>query len=195
VHQFTPAKKPFGHFYFFLYLVRYIITFFFLCSNINLLASEVDSTAIYGKYITKSKKKASHFNNQLKRTDKKYLRKYFRAENKLHRKLCRTNPALADKLFSYSADPLFYHQKDALNPKILKSKSAPKEYFPTFDSLKTSVNYIDSKNQASGETNTTDAAAEINELDNNLSYSDKLQHYFRQRKLKLAKSLSDYPQK
>jgi hypothetical protein len=164
--------------------------------NFSFAQSEKPSK-LYDKYIKSSSTSSDKFNSRIEKSNKKYLKKYFRQENKTYRKLCKTNPVLADHLFSVSNDPLFYRQQAATNPELLQNKNAPKEYFPHYDTIQSSLEYmIINKDKFQGvdtlELSKANVVAE--ELDTNLSYSDKLQQYFRHRKMTMKESLSNYPE-
>src|SRR5258706_13749734 len=60
------------------------------------------------KYSAKINKKVLSFDGQTTSRTKKSFKKFQRQEKRLHKKLCKVNPELADKLFSYPVDPLYY---------------------------------------------------------------------------------------
>ena len=147
------------------------------------------------KYLEKISGKTNDLNSRIDKTKTKYLKKYFKAENRLHKKLCKKDPALADKLFSYSKDPLYYNQQNTNEKAILKNQTASKEYFAQFDTLKSSVNFLKKDpNILSGNQELDQVSGEIDGLDKNLASSDKLQQYFRQRKLQFKDAVLKYPE-
>ena len=152
---------------------------------------------LFEKYFNSSSKRSDNLNKRIERTNRKYLKKYFKEENKLHKKLCKIDPALADNLFSINNDPLFYHQNDKNIIKYLENRSAPTEYFPQHDSLKTALSFLNAKNKKlSGidSLKSSDALLKSLNLDTNLLNSSRLQGYFRERKLNFNESLIKYPE-
>jgi hypothetical protein len=180
------------------FYIRLFCLLIICISRGNFSIGQTSSTSkIFNKYIKSSSKTSDAYNAHLKKTNKKYLKKYFRNENKLHTGLCKKDPALADHLFSISNDPLFYHQNDPNILTLINTRSAPKEYFPKLDSLKCSLSYLNqSKDTLKGvnREELSEAEDKTQRLDRNFTTSDKLQQYFRQRKLVLKESLSSHPE-
>jgi hypothetical protein len=163
----------------------------------NSICGQSPSSKIYNKYIKSASNSSTTFNSRIEKTNRKYLKKYFRNENKLNRKLCKKDPDLADHLFSLSNDPLFYHQHDPNAIEVLNIRSAPKEYFPKLDSLKCSLSYLhQNKDSLKGvdQKQLAESDDKTKELDRKFTSSDKMQQYFRQRKLALKESLSNHPE-
>ncbi len=124
-----------------------------------------------------------------KRQDKaiaKYLEKFIRQEEKLNKKLCRTNPQLADQLFSYHANPL-YHSRTL---PTIKGKNATRhnDYYSSelFDSLNTSIN-------SKVKLNETLSNAE-NQIYDSKCQTNYLQNYLRKRKVSLNNQLKGIPE-
>ena len=152
-------------------------------------------TKEYNSYIKNCGKRAKSLNSKIEKTNKKYIRKYLKADNRAYKKLCLINPNLADHLFSYSRDPLFYHQKDPYKF-IQNSKSrGSKEYYPEYDSLKLSLSYFNQKKQTGIDSSAIqESLIKANELDTNLQTSEKLQQYFRARKLSYKETCQNIPE-
>ncbi len=146
------------------------------------------------KYSAKINKKVLSFDGQTTSRTKKSFKKFQRQEKRLHKKLCKVNPELADKLFSYPVDPLYY-QKDAFNSSShTKLKSGPKEYDSYWDTLKSSSAFLNKAQANNGKLSSImETNKNILNCDNKLNQANKLQNYFRQRKTLLNKSLKDYP--
>ena len=152
------------------------------------------SSELTNKYFHKVNKKVLTLDKSTTKRTKKSFKKFQRQQKRLHKKLCKVNPDLADKLFSYQADPLYY-QDDPFNlPPRTKLKSGPKEYNAEWDTLKCSSAFYSAQSDSS---NPSSSVAETNRnvqnCDSKLEQSNKIQHYMRQRKTLLKKSLKDYP--
>ena len=167
-----------------------ITTFCFFSSIVN--CQDLSNVKQYSKYITHCNSRTKTANKKIGEANKKYLKKYFKTENKLNKKLCKSNPNLADYLFSYSNNPIYFHQKDTAISYFLNQRSTAKEYSASFDTLKSSVEFIkankdryliDSLGLIETMTNTL-------KLDQDLLHSDKLQNVFREKKL-IMKELSE----
>ncbi len=177
------------------YFFQFSLSFLWLvASAVVCFAGEPDKEKVIDKYATETSNKSEVFNKRAEAANKRYLKKYFKQENKLFKKLCKKNPVLADHLFSVNSDPLFYHQNDPKALDVLKNKSTAKEYFPYKDTLQTSLSFLN-KNKPDGvnEKQLEKANGEATKLDKNLTSSDKLQQYFRHRKTTMKETLTKYP--
>lgn len=138
-------------------------------------------------------KATRHFKNnsdKLKiRQDKaiaRHLDKFIKHEEKLQKKLCNTNPQLADRLFSFHANPLF-HTRALPNTKGYRVKK------------NNNHNLMDStyvlNTLTSVEENDREIIAkerkQINEIKNHIKY---LQDYLRNRKTTLNRELKEIPE-
>jgi hypothetical protein len=152
------------------------------------------SSKLTKKYFKKIDKKVLILDKTTTKRTRKSFKKFQRQQHQLHKKLCKINPELADRLFSYQVDPLYY-QKDPFNlSPHTRLKDGPKEYNPYLDTLKCSSSFF-SKTQS--DSSMSSLAAETNKnvlnCDSKLERANKIQHYMRQRKILLNKSLKDYP--
>jgi hypothetical protein len=144
-------------------------------------------------YLKKVTSKTSALNKRINNADKKYVRQYLRADNKMHRKLCRTNPELADKLFSYNSDPFFYHQRSKNNLSFLPKDEPTKEYFAEFDTAKTTSQYLQSNHDKAGREG-ENTLSELKKADEKLNSSERLHQFFRQRKTQVKQAAERCPE-
>src|SRR5687767_1889428 len=135
------------------------------------------SSELTNKYLGKINKKVLSLDKSTTNRTEKSFKKFQRQQKRLHKKLCKINPELADKLFSYQADPLYY-QDDAFNlPPRTKLKSGPQEYNPYWDTLKCSSSFF---NKAQSDSGMLSSAAVTNknvlDCDSKLEHANKIQH-------------------
>ena len=188
--------------------------------------ADISSVLFKKTYLKKATRRTAAYNKRFEKANTKYLRQYIKADLKMQKKMCKTNPDMAEHLFSYSADPLLYHQKDISNPAWMKKRppqTPPKEGNTALrgegglDTLKTAISFLKQQPEdsvsrkvvpkesgltlnAKKETDTmtsaglaplretkqaefTKAEKETKQLEQNLNYSEKLQQYFKQRRM------------
>ncbi len=174
-----------------------IVLLFIICESDYLYSQTSKNEQVFNKFISSSKNSSELLSKRIVRTNKRYLKKYFRSENKLHRKLCKLNPELADNIFSLKRDPLYYHQNDPNCLTAIKNNSGSKEYFPKIDTLKSALDFLKKNSEYDNGIDSlklAESTIESQKLEDELSQSSKLQQYFRERKMLSKGLVNDYPQ-
>lgn len=142
-------------------------------------------------------KGATKFNKKEARLSKNYFKKYLKTERRINKKLCKIDPALADYLFSFSKDPLYYHSNyEDIKQEHFVERS-PKIYTPTIDTLDNAFEYFNLNKDSfeiCDDTLLASSKLSLKMLNQDISKANDFQKYLRERKINLKETLSKYPQ-
>ncbi len=146
------------------------------------------------KYLKFCNKEITKNNTKTAKINKTFLKKYFRAENSLFRKMCKENPDLADYYFSYAVNPLYYHQKHPEKYIAQNKQQLPIEYNSTLDTLNNSLSYLNlKKNSAFNLNDYSKANTNLNKSKELSNQTSIMQSYFRDRKSMLKDCTTKFP--
>ncbi len=164
-----------------------------LKDNLNAGKLDEESKKLIKKYLGKSKQKSRKLIRRINGSSKKYKRKLLKAENNLQKKLCKTDPALADQLYNYNT----FNRAPYYNTKS-KGIQGASTYLPAIDRLKNSTGYLTMDGCVSSDSiqqkNSFEAKTITDEAEKSISKSQNFQSYNRARKEQLEKSLVNHPE-
>ncbi len=181
--------------------MKIIYTFFIsvliLSHSISVGQNATYDSKKFNIFLSSVEKSAIKYRKKEEKLSKKYLKSYQKTEKKINRKLCKIDPALADYLFSYSKDPLYYHSnfEDAKTSQFIEK--SPNIYTPTIDTLNNAFEYFNLNKDSFGICNDTllrSSKLSLKLLNEDISKTNDFQKYLRDRKINLKETLAKYPQ-
>lgn len=164
------------------------------------------------RFIKKINNKSKKLNKRIQHAKKKYLRKIEKDELKLQKNLCKLNPDLADYFFKYSlganlkmkkldeglAEKNHFLMQATRAKKVVTTEDNSAEYFPTLDSLETTLDFYEELNQKElGKkiiSQLFEARKNINEAKKSLTEVEGIQKNLRRRKIQFKTALKKYPE-
>ena len=177
----------------------------FLFALTSCYGQSVDSVAgkianfpsrLFGKIQSKS----ARLNQQISSQTEKYLQRLAKSEDRLRKKLFKQDSVKAKQLFgSNSLDYTALLQQ--LHSTTSSVPSQPgitgSTYIPFLDSLKTSIKFLQQNprllaNSAQWQGQAAGALAQVNQLQNNIQVTDRIQQLIRQRRDQIRQALTQY---
>jgi len=152
------------------------------------------ATAFPSRMIDQIQRKINTVENGLTRNTEKYLQRWLRREEKMRRKLERTNPELAKRLFTTSLDSL-QNSLNKLGQPAQAMATTAGNYIPSIDSLGTMLSFLQQnqliKNNSPATVQKT--FSQLQQLKGRLQQSANIQQYLKERKAILLQQLKNMP--
>lgn len=178
-----------------------LITVFMFFGDLKITAQ--DSTIINDKISSSPDKifkkinaKAEAFNKKLLSQSDKYLNRMAREEQKLRRKLSRTDSAAAERIFGDAENQYSLLQQKIKNAPGIVS-NIPKKYLPHLDSLQTALQFLNKtkgllQNNPQADMLLKKALGNMDLLQEKFSQVDNIKQYIKQRRRFLQDQLGAY---
>lgn len=148
------------------------------------------------KFIDKVNKKAEQTETQLTKKTEKYLSKLQKQEERLKKKLAKIDSLAANNIFN---DAIGQYDKfqQKLNTKTSGITVKAKQYMPFFDTLKTSLKFLDEhkdllKNVKESSGRLKESMSKLQSLDDKLAQAENIKQFVKERRKLLADQLKKF---
>ncbi|MDX2048314.1 MAG: hypothetical protein SFU87_16105 [Chitinophagaceae bacterium] len=150
------------------------------------------------KYLKSVNEKTVDFNRKIERFTSKALKRVLRQEQKMKKKLLKTDSLLAAKLFPYSIDSLQKLQKFFNNQTDKVKRPSDVNYFPYLDTLTQSLAFLEKSEHLFEGINAnkkyvTDVIVKVKVMEKNMEGVKKVQEFLKDRKAILKANLKNFP--
>jgi hypothetical protein len=174
---------------------------FLLCDCSEVLGQEgggITSTItnLPDRFLEKVNDKAQKTNAAIDKQTEKYLSKLQKQEEKLKRKLQKIDSLAANNIFNEALTKYEgYSQKITDKSAALSSKA--RQYIPFFDTLKTSLKFLEQhkdvlKNIKTSSAQLKESLGQLQQLDDKLAQAEQIRAFIRERKQVLAEQLKKF---
>lgn len=176
------------------------------CLLIAHMSSAQDSVCLTDKvlsfpsrFLDKVNKKTSSLETAIISKSERYLKKAFKEEKRLMKKLTRKDSALANQLYKDAQSKYSTFQSQLKQKDILLSRQ--KEYIPFLDTLTTSLHCLKTNNVIPGNKLIEQTLGKVSSMQNRFQQAEQIQQYMRSRrqylkaqlgKLNMTKELRNY---
>lgn len=176
------------------YFLLTLFTFIFITgTSQDSTVAQPLSLKQFSRYLTAVGNKYSKLDKQLLHSGNKALQKLRKQERKIYRKLYRKD-SVAAKQFLAASDAYYMEQMQVMHDTSNVKRKQLKEYLPQFDSVNTSIAYLQQQIQSKGGDLTQSAAAKkaTEQFAQRIQLGNTLKKQLKERKQQLAEQLSQH---
>jgi len=174
-----------------MFFIKSILLIGILCAFVEARAQgDTLSQPISSKYLDQVNAKASGLEQKLDQQSEKILSKFFKAEQKLQRKLARKDSTKAQQVFGSA------QQQYAQLQERLSKTDKLKQYIPSLDTLSSSLKFLQANPQLmaitkDGPAKLKEAMAKVNGLQAEFQKAEEIKKFLRERKEYLKSQLNN----
>lgn len=144
----------------------------------------------------KLEERATQIDLKIENATEKYIKKLEKQEDRLRKKLSKIDSLEAKKVFD-GAKEKYQSLSQSIKEKTSSVQRKAKQYLPFFDSLKTSIKFLDEHKELLGKakessTRIKEAMGKLNAVDDRLQQAENIRQFIKERRALLKAQLSKY---